>query len=50
MPVSICRVSDVGDGGRLAAGGKQCVLHRNSVEGVASRAGRRQSAPPPAAA
>lgn len=48
--MSVCRVSDVGDRGRPAAGGKQCVRHGNGVEGMASRAGRRQRAPPPPAA
>lgn len=50
MPVSICRESDVRDGGRPAAGGKQCDCNGNGFEDVATRAGRRQRAPPPAAA
>ncbi|KAF0039121.1 hypothetical protein F2P81_009605 [Scophthalmus maximus] len=47
---NVHRGSDVGDGGRPAASGKQCVRHGKRVEILASRAGRGQRAPPPPAA
>lgn len=45
--MSVLRWFDVGIGGGPAAGGKQRGRHGGGVEGMASRAGRRQRAPPP---
>lgn len=46
----LCRLTDVGDRGGPAAGGEQRFRHGDGVKGVASGAGGREGAPPPAAA